>query len=781
MTTILTDGAQAVTVPDMIPIPDGKYAPDADSAQKHIRKIDNFADNEDTVANVIKWVQAYLYKFKDQGARQENEHDMDRADELYRASANRSSLDSDQSANIEKTTSKIQSATYYSDIRAITANEKIVVLGNEQIIPVKFEPIPGCPDYGSGDQAEAEGERLSKYHNALLAYVWEVAKLDRTIANALWRMNKYGNVPMEMVWDYKVEERHIKKPKFKRKLLGLGSEDRTQITGFTWHKEDVTMADWPRLVVYDMKDVWFDAMIDDMQDQSCIITRFQKQLSEVWTMQKTGQFMNVGDIKNGHLYFGEQINPVESDRQANANESQDSESPNTLVDIWKCWIRLPVDPETGKWDPEKNLCTWFRCHFAGYLDKGNLVCLEIRPNPHSCGLIPFNLAHALEDDKGAFHLSYCTLGKSYYAQEMTLIDMANDNVRERNRVPLLVEKGSLDIKNLVFAPGGNRIWPYKSGSKEPTELKIQDTTSTTIPMLAATEERRQKIMGTNKAFLGEPIGGRQSASGYLGTLDQALKPALEDVKFKAEQILPFVAFWVKELYYDFGNPETTLLITYENEQLEVKPSYLYGDFRIRVSSVKNFQDSAIKRKQENELLGQVLPVAAQLGAIDAQGSKIIFKQIFQDRKIEHLNEIFKTQGDFDAVRVARSENMAILWQGIFDMPKPEENHAVHLKEHESYLSTVVLLPDGSRPDDVAIQRMKMHIQMHKNYASNPQGGQGGGQPNQASLNQPAPATTPGEVSGDQLSGDMGNMGNLQKPDMGGGPDTGRPPEYQGMM
>lgn len=768
-------GKQGLTAPDALPLPDAKYAPEPDAAPKHRRKVPNFAENEDTVKEVLKWCQAYLWKFKDQGQRYAFEKEMDIADELYRAAGNRSSLNSDQAANIDDTKSKVQSATFYSDIRAITANEKIVVLGNEQQLPVKFEPIPGSGDYGEGDSGEEEGKRLARYWNALLSYVWEVAKYDKALALELWRMNKYGNVFVEMAWDRRVDKRWVKSPKFKKKMFGMAGEDKTQITGFSWKQKDVILSDWPKPIVYDLKDVWMDSMIDDVQEQSCVVMRMQNQISDIWAMQRTGQFMNVGDIKKEHFYMGEEINHIKSDRQANANESQDSETPTTLIDIWKFWVRLPIDPETGEWNPAKNLCSWYRVHFAGEVER-NPVCLEITPNPYSCGLIPCLMAHALEDDKGAYHLSYCTLGKSYYAQEMSLFDMANDNVRMRNEVPLLVEKGSLDIRNLVFAPGGNRIWAYKAGSREPKELQILDTTQTTLNMLGAVEERRQKILGTNKAFLGEPIGGRQSASGYLGTLDQALKPAIEDAKFKAEQLLPFHAFWVKEMYYDFGDPETTLLITYEDEQMEIKPSNLYGDFRIRVSSIKNFQDSAIKRKQDNELLSTVLPAAQQMGAIDQAGAKIIFRQIFQDRKMEQLGEIFKTNADYDAIRVARSENEAILWQNIFDMPKPEENHAAHLKEHEGHMSSVLLLPDGSRPDDLAIQRMKMHMNMHKQYQQQQASGQGmvgGGQPQQqqqAATSELGATPNPGEMGGDAIAGDMGTMGNLEKP------STGRPPD-----
>ena len=163
-------------------------------------------------------------------------------------------------------------------------------------------------------------------------------------------------------------------------------------------------------------------------------------------------------------------------------------------------------------------------------------------------------------------------------------------------------------------------------------------------------------------------------------------------------------------------------------------------------------------------------MASQLGAIDQAGAKIIFKQIFEDRRIENTNEIFKTNANYDANRVARSENEAIIWQNIFDMPKPEENHQAHLKMHEDYLTSVVLLPEGSQADPVAIQRMKMHIQMHKQFQQSPQA-QGGAQTGQQGTIGPATVESPGQAIGGAIAGDMGTMGNL--------PATGRPPEITG--
>lgn len=758
------DIRSATQTDGLISIPDKKYVPEPEKKPKHLRKIKNFADNKETVEKTLVWVQSYFDRFKAQGQRDEFEDSMDVADEMYRATTDRTMLDTKEPKNAEATQSSIHSATYYSDIRAITANEKAISLGNEEQLPIKFEPLPGSTEY-----SEDEGKRIAEYQNMLLTYTWEVAKIDRAVGRALLFLNKYANKPIEMMWVRKIEDRWIKKPVFERKFFGLGPEDRSKVKTVKWEKETVIVKDWPELIERDAKDVWLDSEIDDDQEQSCIIRRTQKQLDYIWGMQRVNEYINVGDITIANCYQGEGVaNDVKAERQTNAGESEDANSPTTLFDVWMIWIRLPVD-ENGKWDEKKVLPHWHEVTFIGELSN-KPICVQLRPLPYSCGLLPFAMCHALEDDKGAYHLGYQDLVKSHIIEEMTLLDMANDNVRLRNRVPLLVERESLLTRNLVFHEGGNQMIIYKAGSTPPKELQIQETTNIIVPMLREMDTRREKIMGTNKAFMGEPIGGRQSASGYLGTLDQALKPAVEDAKFKTDQILPFVGFWIAEMWNDFGDPERSIFVTYEGEQKEVKPKNIWGSLRIRLTSVKNFQDSALRRKEMNELVAQVLPVLISTQAIDAQGIKILAKQILADRHITDVDGILRTTGDFDAIHVARSENMAIVWNGVYDMPKPEENHITHLAEHEPYLGTVALLPEGSQPLPENMNRMKQHIILHKKFME--QGQMGGGMGEQPNLQGTAP-TTPGEAMGDQIAGPMGNMGNAPTV------ETGRPPEYQG--
>jgi len=762
------DNEQVSSAISSVSIPKEKYAPKAKKRPSYLRKIPNYADDEKLVKEVMRCVQNYYNTFKGQGQREDYLDSMDMADELYRAATDRSMLNSKESQNVDGSKSKIKSATYYSDIRYITANEKSIALGVQETIPIKYEPIPGSADYD-----QREGEQIANYQNLLLAYTWEVAEMDRVIGEELLRLNKYGNSVIEMIWDYRIQRLPKKEPVFKKTMFGLGPEDRTQVIDYEWTEKDLVIADWPMLVSYDMKDVLFDGTILKTQDQSCILARSQKQLDYIWALQLTGEYKNAGKISAEYLYQGEGENGVLTDRQANAGENGNGDMPNTLFDMWTIWVRLPID-EDGKWNPTKALSTWHRVVFCGDLN-GKNVCLQISPNPNSCGLIPVNINSALWDDKGAYHMGYQDLVKSMLAEEMTLFDMANDNIRIRNRVPLLVERGSINIRSKEFAEGGNQIFSYKPGSNKPEELKIQDTTLQTVPLLQQIDSRRERILGTNKAFVGEAIGGRQSASGYLGTLDQAMKPAIEDAKYKILQILPFIGFWVKEMWSDFGDPERKICIAQEDEIIEVKPKYIWGDLKCRVTSIKNFQDNALRRKEMSEVLTQLVPQMVQMGVVNAEGLKVLYKQYLKERGIENLDEIFNTRTNSLAIQQAKSENMLILWGGGKDMPKEDDDHPIHIKQHEIYLEPVEMLQEGSRPLDSSIATMKEHIAMHK-YMMGSGGGAGPAiQGAQQQQEAPSAMLSPGQAVGDTVAGQMGDLANMPSAEIEGSAETGRPP------
>lgn len=737
-------------------IPQSKYVPKVGETPSYQPKMENFAKIEETAKKTLEWIKSFKAKFESQGQRTAFDTELDIADEMFRAAANRTTLNSDQSANVVATSSKIKSGTFYADLRAITASEKTVILGNEEQLPVIYEPIPGSKDY-----QEDEGKRVADYRNMILAYVFDTAKMRDDLGHALWAVNKYANIPVEMTWDYRAEKRTVREP-----VKFTVSEDGRRVPSkFKFVQKEYVISDNPKLIIHDNKDVWIDAMIDCMQDQSCVIIRTQKTYNSLISLQKSGRIMNVEKVKLNHRYQGEgQINNTKKDRQDNAGEDPDAETPTNLFDVYYGWIRIPVNKDSGKWNPNEEIPEWYEFAYVGSIDDTEPVCVKIKELPYACGRIPFDMFHSHPDDKGAYHMGYSSLVKSNIAQEMTAFDQAFDNIKLRTRKPWICERGSVSIGGKTFAVGGNQVFWKTPGSQDPHEIEVQDTTQILIPMLDQLKEKRREIMGTNKPLLGEALGGRTSASEALGVFEQALKPALEDAKYKANQLLVFAAFWIKEMWDQFSDPERSLFVCYEGEQKEIKPENVWGDLNIRVTAIAQFQDGIIRRKEEDQFMNQTLPVFLQQGVIDRNGLKVLGEQILTNRGFHNVDAILSNTGDADARRIARMENSAILMDNVYDLPKPDENHKTHLEVHKPTLASVVLLPEGQQPAPDSIKMFKLHIQTHEQMSAQQTQLQA---PTQDEGSEPR---TPGEAVGDMMGAAEGAAENLGAvPEVGGTP------------
>lgn len=747
---------------DRVTIPDAKHAPEPEATPKHLRKNPNFADKEESVKKALAWIRDYMNDFKAQSARSVYvETEMDIADEMYRAAKTRTSVESDQSNNKEDTRSNVSSTAFNRAIRALTANEVSVILGNEDELPVVYEPLPGATEY-----REDEGQRIAQDQNATLAYTFNASKMRDVIRSIFLYVNKYANQLVGMKWDRRKEKRRDRVPvKFETdEATGMRRPVKWE------HKvQERTVSDQPRLERYDMKDCWFDSMIDDIQDQSCVIIRRQKQLSDIWQLQRMAEFKNVDKITTAALHKSEGSESVLSDRQANASEDSDANSPTTLFDVYEAWIRLPINDETGAWEPSSELPHWYHVYFVGDLD-GAPVCVKLSPNPYNCNRIPLLLFHSHEDDKGALHMGYSVLAKCLYMIETTILNQAIDNNTVRNQKPLIADLGSLHVRDMTFTAGGNRVWWKTPGADDPHEIEIQDTTRQTIPLLNLIQDYLKETMGTNKPFMGEALGQRTSASEAIGVLEQAVKPALEDAKYKANQLLPFIAEWNMELWRQFGDPELRLVLTQQNEQREVKPAMLWGPLSVRVTSIKRFQDGILRRKEEDMFLNQFFPLAQPY--MSEEGIVNALSQIAKNRNYQDVDTWWKKSSDYDARRVARMENESILHSGVYDMPKQEENHAAHLAEHQPYLANYSLLPEMER-DPENIRRMQLHIQVHEQMLAGSKQGAA-----QAAMTGAPSALGVEGVGGNGPRTQGEAVGDMLGAAAGAAEQPGRPPEIQ---
>ena len=723
--------------------------PEMEKAPAYKLPCPNYADIEDTAKKATSWITSFYNDFEDQQAWQKFMSNMDSADEMMRAAVNRVQLMSDESANTENTRSNVKSADYHSDLSVITAGETAVMLDKENQLPVIYEPLPDSDEY-----SVELGQMLADERNAVLAYTIEKSNMRDAIRKHLWRTNKYGNGAIEMQWDLRKAERSVRKVTKTEKIeLADGTTVEKPIK-FKRETKVVTIADHPKLIVHDMANVRFDSQIEDMQEQSCIVLRTQKQLGDLWAEAITGnsRYVNMDKITSAQLYSEEGRDSVKSDRQGNAGEGNDTSKPTTLFDVWYGWVRVPVDDKSGKWDEKTQIAHWYEYVMVGSIE-GAPVLVRLSPLPYSSGQIPFSVTHALEDDKGALHIGYAELVKSIIAQEMTSQDQAIDNNTLRNQAPWVAEKGSIGKRDFTFNAAGNQIWWKKPGAQDPHIVDIKDTTGITLQMLAHLEEKRRKTMGTNKPLVGEPLGGRTSAAESISVFEQALKPSLEAAKYKANQIFPFIAFWVSEMWKDFGNPDLVINLTGKSPVKQIKPADIFGDMRIKVTAIKQFQDGILRRKEADNFIQTMIPLLLANKVMSPADLGRFAKDEMNSREFSGVDNYISVRSNADAQHVAQAENDNIVFGGVEDLPKPEEDHQTHLDEHLPFAGSAALAFEKDDPRYANIRKLQFHIQLHQQMMA---GAQQQAQQAQPELGQPldqgAPPRTEGEAFGDEMGG-----------------------------
>lgn len=743
-----------MTVPTSVP--DAKSAPKPRPRPSYKPEILNFAGNKESVEKALKWIQPLVSKYEGQGSRSKFDKNCDAADEMWRMAQTQTQTDSDQSDNKDAARSNLPSSTFNRTHRIITAGEKAVILGNEEGLPLAYDPISGVDDYTA-----EEGERIARDQEFLMAYTLDAAgntgntdSMREEIGRTLFYLNKYGTQLIGIDWREERADILERVPTFHPADPDDPDAPRRR-KGSKWENKSRIICDWPALVRPDMKDVLFDTQIKNEQLWPLLSMRGQTQLANLWGMQSNGDIMNVGDITKSHFYQGESTGTLSDQldaRQSNAGEDGDTQAPNGLVDCYTIWVRLPIDVKTGTWNEKKKLPTWFKTLWAGDI-RGTPLCLMMSPNPTFTPYLPYKLLHSHEDDKGAIGIGLSTLLESFVAMEKYLLQNAFDNIRERTWAPWICEYGSVSKRDKTYDPDtGRELWWKQQGAEDPHEITVTDTTGTVVSFHELIQKLSDDTGGVNKTLQGEPLGSRTSSNEASNVYEQGMKPALVDAGFKAGQILPFVGFWVQRFWRLFGDPRRTMIITHGGETREIKPTELWGPLRVRVTSIKNFMDSIISRQEENQFLSTVYPLMQERMAPEAKDE--MFRQVAKNRQVfTGVDKWFGGGGDADAKKNAQAETEAILMNGVRDdVPQQGENHTVHLSVHEPHVAEYGLFPDA---DPEAVQAMDLHIQQHKNMAG--QQGAAQGAP-QAAAPESAPRNA-GEAAGDMMGAAGGALQN----------------------
>jgi len=750
-------------------IPDATAAPKPEPTPKYRQKLPNFADNEETVKKALEWASNSFKYCKNQEKRDRQDDLRTLADSMWRVDKTRSEGGSEESENVDDTRSDFPSTSYFETVKVITAGEKSVVLGNAEELPMEYEPLPGAEGY-----QEDEALTIAEEQNTVLA--WAMEQKDSTgrdmykkIGSAFFFTNKYADQVLEMNWDYQVDTRWVPEITYEDQddvedEAGVLVEQPRKFKARKFVEKKVTIANNPRLDIHDMADCMFDAEISDVQNQNFFDIRKEMQLCDVFKLQESGFLMNVGQIRSGQ--FNGELEDEKADREDHKGGTGTTDNQTNLVEIHKARIRIPVDKD-GNWDEATQIPTWHETWWAGDLEGQNAVCLAISPNPHHNKKIPVMIMHAFEDDNGAFHLGNPELLKSGYSMLTTIINQYFDNVRERNQAPMLAERGSIGKRFTTVLSGGNRIIWMEPGFAEPKPLEIKDTTQQTFQAIEVAKDMNREAAGLNKPLLGEGLGSRASASESINTMNQALKPALEDAKYKADQILPFCAEWVMRMTRQFSDPDQQIAVKYKGIERTTYPGRLWGEQIVRVVAIKKLQDNILRVQKEEQMMNQYLPAFGDL--MSPEGKVDLAKQIAKSRDFENVDSWFPEFDDYDARHVAKSESIAILMERAIDFPKQGENHKGHIEQHKADLATYIYAIPTEEQDKEGLSNLKSHIGIHERMASE-KAQPVGEQPQQVEGIDEGQARTAGEGAGDVIAGEAGSLGNAETA------ATGRPPE-----
>jgi hypothetical protein len=348
----------------------------------------------------------------------------------------------------------------------------------------------------------------------------------------------------------------------------------------------------------------------------------------------------------------------------------------------------------------------------------------------------------------------------------TIINQYFDSVAGGNQRTYIVERGAIGKRFSTVEPGGNKIIFKEPGMASPELMEQKDTTGQTFVAIDKAQEMLRQAAGINKPLLGEGLGSRASASEAINTLNQALKPALEDAKYKADQMLPWMGDWILEMTRQFSDPAQQISVKYKGVERSVFPARLYGEQVVRVVAVKKLQDSILRVQIEQNFMTQFLPAFGHL--MTEQGQVSLAQQIAKNSDFEEVDSWWKGGSDYDAVHVAKSENENILRFGAVDYPAPEENHEAHIKQHKGAMATYLLGVPSEEQNKEGLKNMKTHIGMHEQLKSEQPQAQApevGGE--EGAVDEGSPRTG-GEGAGDIIAGSLGGGAEA--------PATGRPPE-----
>lgn len=614
---------------------------------------DNLADNKEIADKVKDLASRYFERY-----RVEHDNMQEKvwriADFMYRCGKNNALRGAKQT---DETRANTGSTIFFRQVRTL-ASQLIAIL-NSRPEPYKYVPIYTSNFFSKYE----EGKALAEQVNVLDRWTRKNDNWGQKTTEAMFQLVKKGNLPVVIMWDRLIGKRTAKRP------VRVGD----QVLGYEFVEEDVIIKNQPTLKVWPLEDFYADPSIDDLQDQNCIIMRSVVNYAELYDGQRSGYFTNVDTLTAQDVFRGETYDNSRDDRAQNLNLPVADDMQTNNFKRWDVFVRLPI--ANGEWNEKENKPVWFWCTMVGD-DVFSSKVIQIRRNYDPDDEFPGFMWHCLPDDDGElYHMGYSQAIESNYEEQTTAKNQAIDNKTLKNRRPLMAVRGEVYTQDLTYSKD-KVIWVDNAGSLR--EMQLADIQGDNLQIMNYLDEDSNKAAGTDRPIVGEPLGGRASATEAQNVFDQASKPHIVLAKYAlSDQFLPFVARKFRKYWEAYALEDQVIELTGEQQMVQVKPYFLHGDYDVQADVVEEFDTNVTKQQNISWMLQTVLPLAG-----DKLNIPEVAKEVFALSGFKNTQNWFKNDMNIDAEIVARQEN-EMMKQGQMAQIQEGEDSEAHLRVHQA--------------------------------------------------------------------------------------------------
>lgn len=452
------------------------------------------------------------------------------------------------------------------------------------------------------------------------------------------------------------------------------------------------------------------------------------------------------DFKNKFAKYkytvsGNRDNVALSDRADNADRPlQDRTSEQ--YQHWVIWALLPINKESGKWDINADE---IRCRVRILGTPESCEIIEIRENVFPGG-IPMLVAHQTEDDIGMYHISLGEKIKSYYDQICIAIDQLIDNRSKNCRRSLFYDP--LRITSIdKYDFGHSNAIPVEGGDirSAVVEMQIADMTQTIMPTINYCEMKIKEIMNTTDAVMGQALGGRTSASEYMGAKASATTPIYSDMASMEDDIIGGYMLKFAQYVHTF----MTL------EDIVDQVGEVGNEFQFQLADIYSLELRGVVEAMDKTMRIQNLMQLFSMSTAPDARAKIMIR-LAEAMEVENPAEMIPIPAKDQAVKAALWENNEMLVHAQWDEPEMGEMHDIHLQIHKPAMWQA----QREDPPNPNINFIQEHISKHemlkKQQEAMSQAGGVSPLPQQTGVDGTG-ALLPGDVQGEAIAAPMGNI------------------------